>query len=43
VKVFEEAAAILKGENVLFAESDIEEGMQGKLAEYLGVIELQLP
>ena len=33
----------MKSENILFAESDIEEGMQSRIAEFLGVIDSKLP
>ena len=43
VKVFHDAAKALKNEGILFAESDIEDGIQAKLAEFLGTSELKLP
>jgi len=43
VKVFQDAAKELKNENILFAESDREDGMQGRLAEFLGVADANFP
>lgn len=43
VKVFKEAAEILKHEGILFVETDSADGLQAKLAEFLGIGEKKLP
>jgi len=43
VQVFKEAAENLKHEGVLFVESDSADGLQAKLAEFLGIGEKKLP
>lgn len=43
VQVFHNAAKALKNEGILFAESDIEDGIQARLAEFLGTNEAKLP
>lgn len=42
-KTFTEAAKTLKGSDVLFVESGVTEGIQGRLAEFLGVDESSTP